>query len=167
MTLFRHLLLLPALYGVPAAAADFQNLDQLEVQVVAALGADIGQPGGPARPIDRRLRLAACPSAPVVSMPLPATAAVRCDPIGWRIHVPLVRTATMEAAPRAKVEPVIRKGDQVEVVADGGTFVVSVVAVAQQDGALGDRIRFRSDEKAAPFVAQVDAPGRAIVSRFN
>jgi flagella basal body P-ring formation protein FlgA len=161
-------LLLPALYAVPAvAAADFQNLDQLEVQVIASLGAGIGEPGGPARPIDRRLKLSACPSAPVVSMPFPATAAVRCDAIGWRIHVPLVRTAAAEAGPRVKAEPVIRKGDQVEVVAEGGTFVVSVVAVAQQDGAPGERIRFRSDEKAAPFVAQVEAPGRAVVSRFD
>jgi flagellar basal body P-ring formation protein FlgA len=170
MTLFRRLFMTVALAAAPAVAAaqPFENLERLEVQIVASLGAGIGEPGGPARPIDRRLRLAACPTPPVVTMPYPASAAVHCEGIGWRIHVPLFRHAGAVAAVReAKPEPVIRKGDQVEVVADGGSFVVSTIAVAQQDGAAGDRIRLKGDAKAAPFFAEVTGPGRVAISRFK
>jgi flagella basal body P-ring formation protein FlgA len=161
-------MILPALaLAAPAAAGSFEDLDRLEARVIAAVGAGIGEPGGPARPIDRRLRLAACPTAPMVTMPLSGAATLECEALGWRIHVPLARVAIVEAAAREKPEPVIRKGDQVEVVAQGSTFTVSTVAVAQQDGAPGDRIRLRGDAKAAPFFAEVDAPGRVVVSRFN
>jgi flagella basal body P-ring formation protein FlgA len=166
MTLFRRLLLPAVLCATPVVAAPFEDLDRLEVQVVAALGAGIGEPGGPARPIDRRLRLAACATPPVVTMPYKTAAAVHCESVGWRIHVPLVR---LEAANvrEAKPEPVVRKGDQVEVVADGGNFVVSTVAVAQQDGAPGDRIRLRTDAKATPFFGRVSAQGRVVISGFK
>ena len=167
MTLFRRLILPALALAAPAAAGTFEDLDRLEARVVAAVGAGIGEPGGPLKPIDRRLRLAACPAAPTVSMGMPATATVDCAPLGWRIHVPLTRVTIVEAAARAKPEPVIRKGDQVEVVAVGSTFTVSTVAIAQQDGAPGDRIRLRGEGKAAPFFAEVDAPGRVVVSRFN
>lgn len=173
MTLFRRLILPALALAAPAAAAPvYEDLDRLEARVVAAVGAGIGEPGGPQRPIDRRLRLAACPSAPMVTMPMAGAATLDCEALGWRIHVPLARTAI--AGPggpgigaREKVEPVIRKGDQVEVVAMGGMFTVSTIAVAQQDGAPGERIRLKGDGKAAPFFAQVEAPGRVVVSRFN
>ena len=166
MTLFRRLILPALALAAPAAAGSFEDLDRLEARVIAAVGAGIGEPGGPARPIDRRLRLAACPSAPMVTMPLSGAATLTCEALGWRIHVPLARVAIVERA-HEKPEPVIRKGDQVEVVAQGGAFTVSTIAVAQQDGAPGDRIRLRGDAKAAPFFAEVDAPGRVVVSRFN
>jgi flagellar basal body P-ring formation protein FlgA len=167
VTLFRRLILPALALAAPTAAAPFEDLDRLEARVVAAVGAGIGEPGGPARPIDRRLRLAACPSAPMMTMPMAGAATITCEALGWRIHVPLARMAIVEASARAKPEPVIRKGDQVEVVAMGGAFTVSTIAVAQQDGAPGDRIRLRGDAKAAPFFAEVDSPGRVVVSRFN
>lgn len=175
MTLFRRLILPALALAAPAAAAPtaYEDLGRLEARVVAAVGAGIGEPGGPQRPIDRRLRLAACPSAPMVTMPIPGAATLDCEALGWRIHVPLARTAIAGApgfngtGAREKAEPVIKKGDQVEVVAMGGMFTVSTIAVAQQDGAPGDRIRLKGDGKAAPFFAQVDAPGRVVVSRFN
>src|SRR5690606_18069901 len=111
-----------------AGERQFEDLAQLEARVIARLGAGIGQPGGPARPIDRRLKLAACPSPAMISVPMPTAAMAECAPIGWRIHVPLLRTRAAEvpkpaavAAPK-RPEPVIRKGDQVELVADGGNF---------------------------------------------
>jgi flagella basal body P-ring formation protein FlgA len=61
----------------------------------------------------------------------------------------------------------VRKGDQVEVVADGGNFTVSTLAIAQQDGAPGAMIRVRTDAKAAPITAQVEAQGKVVVSRFK
>ena len=163
-TIFRHMALLASAIAAPAAAQGFENLDSLETRVVAALGADIGAPGGPLRPLDRRLKLAACPSPATIEPGALGAAVVRCEPLGWRIRVPVAKTVVAAAA---KAEPVIRKGDQVEVVAVGSTFTVSTVAIAQQDGAPGDRIRLRGEGKAAPFFAEVDAPGRVVVSRFN
>lgn len=165
MTYFRRLAWLAALCSVPAAATPaFEDLDLLEARVAATLGAGVGEAGGPARPIDRRLRLAACPTAPALAMPTPAAAMVQCEPLGWRIHVPLVRPAVQVAK---QAEPVIRKGDQVEVVAEGGGFSVSALAVAQQDGAPGDRIRVKTEGKSASMTAEVDMRGRVVLARFN
>lgn len=169
MTDFRRLLLLGALCAAPVAAATgFEDLSLLEARVTATLGAGIGEVGGPARPIDRRLKLAACPASPALAVPTPFAAVVQCEPLGWRIHVPLVRppAAAMQAAAAAR-EPVIRKGDQVELVADGGGFTVSTLAVAQQDGAPGDRIRVKSEGRTAPVTAEVERQGRVVISRFN
>jgi flagella basal body P-ring formation protein FlgA len=168
MTYFRRMAVLGALIAAPAIAApQFEDLDLLEARITVTLGAGIGQPGGPARPIDRRLKLAACPAAPALAMPTPASALVQCEPLGWRIHVPLFRPAAAMAAAAEKAEPVVRKGDQVELVADGGSFSVSTLAIAQQDGAPGDRIRVRTEAKAAPVIAQVDSMGRVIIGRFK
>lgn len=165
MTYFRHLILASALCAAPAVAQGFEDLELLEARIAATLGAGIGQPGGAMRPIDRRLKLAACPGAPALAMPTPAYAVVECEAVGWRIHVPLVRTAAASAAQKA--EPVIRRGDQVEMIAEGGGFSVSTLAVAQQDGAPGDRIRVRTEGKSTVVTAEVDAGGRVILSRFN
>ena len=173
MTIFRRFILAGlgcALGAAPAAAApEFENLDLLDSRVAVFLGAPVGQPGGAAQAIDRRLKLAACPATPMLALPTPMAAVVECQAVGWRIHVPLVR-AQRAAAREAKAEaaePVVRKGDQVEVVADGGNFTVSTLAIAQQDGAPGAMIRVRTDAKAAPITAQVEAHGKVVVSRFK
>ncbi|WP_245409562.1 flagella basal body P-ring formation protein FlgA [Allosphingosinicella vermicomposti] len=165
MTLFRRLILLSALGAAPAAAQGFQDLDALEVRVTSALGADIGQPGGPSGPIDRRLKLAACPQPVSVEAPALGAATVRCEALGWRIRIPVVASgATVRAA---KAEPIIRKGDQVEVVAAGSAFTVSTLAVAEQDGAPGDRIRVRSERKAGPIIGEVSIDGRILLPGFK
>lgn len=157
MTVFRHLLLTVAC-ATPAAvqAQAFQNVDQLETALVGALGAGVGEPGGPAASIDRRLKLAQCPQAPVFDAPVMGAVAVRCVPLGWRIRVPLARSL---AAAAFHEEPVIRKGDPVELIAGGRYFEVSTQAVAEQDGARGARIRVRSTPKAAPVFAEVVRAG--------
>ena len=165
MTLFRHLVLLTAACAAPAAAQGFQDLDALEARVTAALGADIGQPGGPSGPIDRRLKLAACPQAVSVEAPALGAATVRCEALGWRIRVPVV--ASGSTVRTAKAEPIIRKGDQVEVVAAGAAFTVSTMGVAEQDGAPGDRIRVRSDRKAGPIIGEVGLDGRILLPGFK
>lgn len=168
MTDFRRLLLLSVLCASPVGAATgFEDLGQLEARVTATLGAGIGEVGGPARPIDRRLKLATCPSSPALAVPTPFAAVVQCEKLGWRIHVPLVRPPAAAMASAAAKEMVVRKGDQVELVADGGSFTVSTLAIAQQDGAAGDRIRVRSGDKAAPVTAEVESQGRVVLSRFN
>ena len=167
-TIFRRMVMLTAAVAAPAAAQGFEDLDALETRIVAALGADVGAPGGPLRPLDRRLKLAACP-APATIEPGPLGAAVvRCDALGWRIRVPVARTVIAAAA---KAEPVVRKGDQVEFVARTGRFTVSTIAIADQDGAVSDRIRVRTldadGRKNAPVLAEVIGAGEVGLPGFK
>lgn len=162
MTVFRHMALAATLVvSAPAFAQGFQNVDQLERDLVAALGAGVGDPGGPMAPVDRRLKLAQCPGNLVFDAPVMGAVAVRCPTLGWRIRVPLIRSATQANAAVAveRQEPVIRRGDPVEIVAGGPFFQVSTQAVAEQDGAPGARIRVRSAPKSPPIVAEVVKTG--------
>ena len=169
---FRRLLWLAAALAAPAAAQSFENLELLDSRIAAALGAGIGEPGGAASPVDRRLRLAACPQPVEIAEPAMGAVTVRCQPLGWRIRVPLVSggqaSAQAAAAPAAaRAAPIIRRGDQVELVAISNGFTVSTLAVADQDGAPGDRIRVRTEHRTAPFIGQVLADGRVALPGFN
>jgi flagella basal body P-ring formation protein FlgA len=177
----RHLILAAAAAAAatPAAAQRFQDIDDLEQRVIAALGANIGEPGGPVRPVDRRLRLAQCPAALVVAEPALGAVAVRCEPLGWRIRVPLMRgDQNAEAAPApspaaarpqraARGQAVVRRGDPVALIVTSGSFTVSRQAVAEQDGAPGDRIRVRAEGRGASIIGQVLADGRVALTGFN
>jgi flagella basal body P-ring formation protein FlgA len=59
-----------------------------------------------------------------------------------------------------KVAPVVRKGDPVQLSVDTGSFSVTTEAVAQEDGAPGDRIRVKSDPKAPVMIAEVVDAGQ-------
>lgn len=162
-------LLGPALLlaAVPAAANPFQDLDAIEVQLQAALGAAIGQPGGPAGPIDRRLKLAACPQPLSVEPPALGAVAVRCPAIGWRIRVPLVRQEIAAPAEIVRQEPVVRRGELVEIVARARGFSVSTQGTAQADGIPGARIRVKTDGKSPLILAEVVGPGEVRVPALN
>ncbi len=173
----RHLLVLAAgLAASPAAAQSFQSIAALEEQVVASLGAAIGQPGGPARPIDRRLKLSTCP-APIIVEPMALGAVtVRCQQIGWRLRVPVLQASEENVAAAAnpapvtrvaRAEPIIRRGDPVSLVVSTGSFTVSRQAVAEQDGAPGDRIRVRTEPRKPPIIGQVLPDGRVALAGFN
>ena len=163
--------LLALLLATPAFAA-FQDLALLDTQVAAALGAGIGQPGGASAPIDRRLKLAACPQAPAVEPGPAGTVTVRCAPLGWRLRVLTsggsVASATAQpAAFHARAEPVVRRGDPVQMTVETASFAVTLEAVAEQDGAPGDRIRIRTDEKSGPRMAQVVDAGQVRIAGFK
>lgn len=164
MTIFRQLALASALIAAPAAAQGFEDLDVLEARLVAALGAGIGETGGPTTGLDRRIKLAACPEPAIVEAPRLGAATIRCEPLGWRIRVPLVRGPSIQ---QAKAEPVIHRGDQVELLAAARGFTVSTIAIAEQDGAPGDRIRVRSDPRKPPVIVEVTAEGRVALPGFN
>ena len=174
-------LLLPLLaLSAPAAAASFQNLDALESRLINALGAGIGEPGGPANAIDRRMKLATCPQPVTIDPPALGAVALRCQPIGWRIRVPIQRLQGMAAVSysanpmqqrQQKAEPVVRRGDPVDLVAESGGFSVSVTATAQEDGAPGARIRVKTQQDGRPqgqilFAEVIDA-GRVRLPGFN
>jgi flagella basal body P-ring formation protein FlgA len=162
-------LLLSAVIAAPASAQSFENLEMLDSRISAALGAGIGEPGGATNPVDRRLRLAACPQPVEIAEPAMGAITVRCQPLGWRIRIPLVGNGQASAAAPAavRVAPTIRRGDQIELVAISSGFTVSTLAVAEQDGAPGDRIRVRTERRAAPIIGQVLADGRVALPGFN
>ena len=158
---------------LPALAQGFENLEMLDNRVAAALGANIGEPGGARTPIDRRLRLQACPQPVEIGEPVAGALAVRCAPLGWRIRVSIVgapqasQAAATPARAQARAEPVVRRGDQIELVAMASGFTVSTLAVAEQDGAPGDRIRVRTERRTAPVIGQVLEDGRVALPGFN
>lgn len=171
--------------GQPALAQQkFENLDRIDSLVTMTVGAGLGEPGGPAAPVDRRLRLAACPTMPTVEGPVFGAAMVKCEALGWRIRVPLVAGAaasasgplpgnaaasrfTRTAAPVAAKENVVRKGDPVQLMAGNAVFSVSRMMVADEDGAVGETIRVREDKKSAPIFAQVVEMGVVRIPGFN
>ncbi len=163
-------LFLLALLATPAGAAPFQNLDALETRLVNALGAGIGEPGGPATAIDRRLKLAACPSAVQIDPPVMGAVALRCPAANWRIRVPIARLAGATAGGQAmatKADMVVRRGDPVDLVAETSGFSVSVSGIAQEDGAPGSRIRIKTDGRNAPLFAEVIDSGRVRLPGFK
>ena len=149
----------------------FENLDRIDSLVAMTVGANLGEPGGAVAPVDRRLRLAACPEVPDVQGPVFGAAVVQCKAVGWRIRVPLSvapqmasappTTASSFARPRpaaavpASREVIVKKGDPVQLVAGGTSFTVSRMMIADEDGAAGQMIRVREDKKATPILAQV------------
>jgi flagella basal body P-ring formation protein FlgA len=166
MTIIRRALVLALLTGAgPALAQGFENLDRLEGDLVAQLGAGIGEPGGPAAGIDRRLKLAACPTRPAFDAPLMNAVAIRCPATGWRIRVPLTRGDSAQAI--AVAAPVVQRGDAVSVVAVGAGFTVSQAGIAQENGAPGARIRVRMDPRKPPIYAEVVAQGEVRISGLN
>ncbi len=167
MTIFRRLAPAILMVGTAANAQGFENISMLEMRLSAALGAGVGEPGGPSRPIDRRLKLAPCPQRASFEPPALGAATIRCEPLGWRIRVPLVRTAAAVQAAGEKAEPIVRKGDQVELTASSGSFTVSTVAVAEQDGAPGDRIRVRSEGRKGAVIGVVTRDGRVSLPGFK
>ena len=158
---------------LPAFAQGFENLEMLDNRVAAALGANIGEPGGATTAIDRRLRLQACPQPVEVGEPIAGALAVRCTPLGWRIRVSILpsaegrQVATAAAVRQERAEAVVHRGDQIELVAIAAGFTVSTLATADQDGAPGDRIRVRTERRSAPVIGQVLPDGRVALPGFN
>lgn len=162
----------------PALAQQkFENLDRIDSLVAMTVGANMGEPGGPIAPVDRRLRLAACPTTPSVDGPVFGAAIVKCDALGWRIRVPLgAGGAAAASGPVARYAPavrpiareaVVKKGDPVQLMAGNASFSVSRMMVADEDGTVGQTIRVREDKKAAPILAQVVDMGIVRVPGFN
>ena len=146
----------------------FENLDRIDGLVATTVGAGIGQPGGAAAPVDRRLKLAPCPSLPQVDTPAMGSATVSCPALGWRLRVALIpggdQLASVSAPSTrrmaaASTQPVVRKGDPVQLVAGDTSFMVSRPMIADEDGASGASIRVREGPRATPVTARVESAG--------
>ncbi|MBB3982424.1 flagella basal body P-ring formation protein FlgA [Sphingobium fontiphilum] len=167
------------LLAQPALAQQkFENLDRIDSLVAMTVGANLGEPGGPRAPVDRRLRLAACPTTPSVEGPVFGAAMVKCEALGWRIRVPLVAGAAAAAsgpvaryapaaARPAQKEAVVKKGDPVQLTAGNSSFEVSRVMIADEDGAIGETIRVREDKRSTPIFAQVVDMGIVRIPGFK
>ena len=146
--------LLLALIAVPAHAAS-NDPAALDFAVAQFTGVPLGQPGGAAQPVDRRLRLAACTNP--LSLGWYAgrrdTVLVQCpDMGGWRLFVPVLQAA-------AKGDAVLR-GEAVTIAVSGSGFTVSQPGEALEGGAIGAWIRVRTASAGAqPLRARIVRPG--------
>lgn len=141
------------------AAAPFADLDAIDVSVAQFTGAGIGTPGGAMQPVDRRLRLASCQTAPTLGWRSERRDAVvvTCgDPGGWRLFVP-VRAEQREAA-----LPAVNRGDAVIVSVSGDGFSVSQPGEALDAAPTGGWVRVRmanATSKTQAMRARVVRPG--------
>jgi flagellar basal body P-ring formation protein FlgA len=168
MSIFRRCTFL--IVGMSTAAAAqtataFHDLDALDAEIATALGAPIGAPGGAAQPLDRRLRLAACREPMAVSPARQGASTVSCGTNNWRIRIAVVPTTAPSGTPTAPTivdqpsAPVVARGDQVRAFVVGTGFSVSTVAVAEESGTVGQRIRIRIDGRPRSTYAVVTSPG--------
>lgn len=161
------------LAALPASAqtARFQDTAMLDMAVAQFTGRQVGEAGGARTPVDARLKLASCP-LPQVEWRSAAQDAVvvRCMSPVWRIFVPVVGSAapmmtpavaTTVAAPAAKPEIVIRRGDPVMIGAASAGFSITRDGIAMDDAAAGERFMVRVERGEPPIQAVAIEPGRA------
>lgn len=157
----------------PAVAqlSAYADLSAIDAEVVAFTGSPIGTPGGARHPVDRRLRLAACPGALALNWHGRSADMVRVECTAntrWRIFVPVNATvATMAAAPAPddarSAMPMVERGQVLTLTIQGRGFSVSQQGEALEDGSIGDWIRVRPEGNREAVRARIDTPGRATI----
>lgn len=169
-------LVVPALIQAAPALAQataIQDLNEIDVLVAATMGAGIGEPGGARAPVDRRLKLKACPVALEVTGPDLGAAAVRCPALGWRIRVPLdlaaerAQAAAVRSpqgrAPAGQGIEAVKRGEPILLTVDRPMFSLSRVMIADKDGRVGEVIPVRDDPRGKPIFVRIVEPGRATI----
>lgn len=153
------------------AQTALQNIDNLDVNIRSALDRLGG--GLRAQNVDRRLRLAQCPEQPDISGPVSGAMVVRCGAAGWRIRVPLIEvpgtpiSSMATVAPMRAAPPLIRRGDQIQILVSGRNFSIRTIGFAEQDGSSGQRIRVRNERRIGLFTGLVQDDGSVLVSSIN
>lgn len=149
-----------ALALLAAAAAGYADLGTIDSEVAAFTGAGIGESGGAATAVDRRLRLKPCGSPLALSWRTQTreSVVVQCgDPGSWRLFVPVRKADQGPAA-----SPVIARGDAISIAVAGDGFTVAQPGEAMEAGPVGAWIRVRpinARQGAEPMRAQVVRPG--------
>lgn len=140
-----------------AQAAPFADPAAIDVAVAQFTGAPMGQTGGAAQPVDRRLRLSPCANPLSIGWygGRRDTVLVQCPDIGsWRLFVPLLQTSGPAAAPD------VLRGETVTITVSGAGFSVSQPGEAMDGGAVGAWIRVRSASNGGqPMRARIVRPG--------
>jgi flagella basal body P-ring formation protein FlgA len=146
----------------PASAASFVDLAAIDREVETFTGSPIGEPGGAAMPVDRRLRLNLCGAAFALRWAGPRrdSVVVSCpEPGGWRVFVPIAGGGQGEAG-----APAVIRGDAVTIAVTGANFAVMQPGEALEAGAVGAWIQVRpaqsqAQTKPAALRARVVRPG--------
>ncbi|GAA4768400.1 hypothetical protein GCM10023219_12930 [Stakelama sediminis] len=164
-------LLVPALLiAAPAAAqaGQFQDTKVLDTAVEQFTGKAIGDVGGARAAVDARLKLASC-ALPQLSWrgSFHDAVVVRCMSPQWRIYVPVnvapqapAATPVAAAAPAAKPEKVIKRGDPVTIEASARGFSITRDGIAMADAVKGARLPVKVGERQPPIQAVAVGPGQ-------
>jgi flagella basal body P-ring formation protein FlgA len=141
-----------------AAAMPFADLDAIDRAASQFAGNAIGVEGGPIAGIDRRLRLAPCASTYAISWfnDRQETVVVQCPDAGWRVFVPVRRSAIEASA------PAVSRGDSVTISVEGEGFAVSQPGEALDSGAVGAWIRVRRSGAVAAAAQAGTMRGRIV-----
>ena len=154
-TIFRHTALLLFLGSTPAYAGNFQSLEAVDARATEMAGPNV-------RPVDRRLKLAACSEALQADAPAQGAVTVRCAPLGWRVRVLIEANAASSSAPAA-----IKRGDPVSVNFVAPGFSVTTSGIAETEARIGERVRVRVDTKATPVMGEAVDAGTVRVGGLN
>lgn len=153
-----------------AAAQDarFSDLAAIDAELAAFTGAPVGTPGGARHPVDRRLRLAACPQALDLAWHGRRADMIRVEcnaGSSWRIFVPINAGGDTAGAPTAPQVPVavVERGQIISIAIEGRGFSIAQQGEALEDGAIGAWIRVRPEGNREALRARIVNPGRAVI----
>jgi len=157
-----------ALFAVGTAAAQsFQDTTALDKAVAGFTGHPIGEEGGAAMAIDKRLKLAACPT---VAMSWHTdrhdAVVVTCPAPQWKIFVrtrmapPPPAAAATPAVPAAKPVIVVKRNDPVTIVAGDNGFSVTRDGIAMSDAPVGGRVLVQVERGKPPIQTIVVEAGK-------
>ncbi len=153
-----------------AAAQDarFSDLAAIDAELAAFTGAPVGTPGGARYPVDRRLRLAACPQALDLAWHGRRADMIRVEcgaGAGWRIFVPINSGGDSAglAGPQQVPVTVVERGQVISIAIEGRGFSIAQQAEALEDGAIGAWIRVRPEGNREALRARIVTPGRAVI----
>ncbi|MCX7676590.1 MAG: flagella basal body P-ring formation protein FlgA [Alteraurantiacibacter sp.] len=174
-------LLVPFALAVATAGAPLPAIAQgmafadpaaIDAQVAAFTGAPVGAPSGARQPVDRRLRMAACPQPLTLAWHGRRADMVRveCPAIpGWQVFVP-INTAPGSSqsgnTPASRAANLVERGQVVTIAVEGRGFTVTQQGEALEAGALGEWIRVRPEgsRQNSPRAASAQEPVRARIA---
>ncbi len=156
--------------SISAAAQDgrFADHGAIDAELAAFTGAPVGTPGGARHPVDRRLRLTACPQQLDLTWHGRRADMIRVEcnaGSSWRIFVPVntgagnARSGVPEQAPVSVVE----RGQIISLIIEGRGFSIAQQGEALEDGAIGAWIRIRPEGNREALRARIVTPGRAVI----
>lgn len=164
---FLHAPLAAALAAAPLSANPFTPTAAIDAAVAGFLGAAAGTPGGAARGIDPRMKLAACADALDVAWYGRAgtTLQVSCPSRGWRVYVPVGSADPGSARAGLSGQTLVQRGETVSLVYEGPGFTLTRQGEALEAGARDQWIKIRPvGDSPKPVSGQVVSPGTVRVS---
>ena len=153
----------------PALAQNaYADPASIDAQVAAFTGAPAGAPGGARGPVDRRLRMAACPQPLQLAWHGRGASMVRVECNAgspWRVFVPVNSggTATGNPGLAAPLPPQVSRGQVLTITLQGRGFSISQQGEALESGRVGEWIRVRPEGSREEVRARLDTPAQAVI----